>query len=273
MKRLLLILALLTFSAPLFATVPTDISGLQVWFKADTGTSCSGVCANNGTLSGWTDQSGLGNSMTQVCGSGGAGQTAPIYHTNRQNGLPAVTFDGAHSCFEFTAINLKTASTIFVVYKNASTAAEGTLIAESGLANGAIAYWTVLGGKQQGADKEGVTQLGAGSASQDTSIHQANMTYDNTTVTFRLDKSADGSAAPAATITQNNNAIGANSGTSAFLNADLFEIFAYNTVLSGANIAAMESYICNKYAINGCTGTAGSSIVGKASIVGGTVIH
>ena len=54
-------------------------------------------------------------------------------------------------------------------------------------ASSSLAYWSGKGGgKEQGADKAGVTQLGTGTASEVAAWKQANYTHNGTTLTFRL---------------------------------------------------------------------------------------
>src|SRR5262245_66355729 len=63
----------------------TVLDGLQLWFKADAGTT---VEANNGVVS-WADQSGNANDALQSDGN-----LAPVLVTSALNSLPVIRFDG-----------------------------------------------------------------------------------------------------------------------------------------------------------------------------------
>ncbi len=90
--------------ASLSNMVPSDVSGLVLWLKAD-----AGVQTNvDGYVSSWTDQSGAGVNVSQS-----AGGYQPIYVTNTINGLPAVRFDGFND--QMTWPSALAARTIFVV--------------------------------------------------------------------------------------------------------------------------------------------------------------
>jgi hypothetical protein len=81
-------------SAPVVLTVtgqgpaspPT--SGLALWLKADKGVTTN----NDGTVSQWADQSGLGNNAVQTVST-----SAPKLVTDPKTGKPAVEFDGTSS--------------------------------------------------------------------------------------------------------------------------------------------------------------------------------
>lgn len=64
---------------------PSNISGLKLWLKADTG-----IILNGSNVSGWNDQSGNANDATQsIAGS------QPLLVPNILNNLPAVRFNGS----------------------------------------------------------------------------------------------------------------------------------------------------------------------------------
>jgi hypothetical protein len=103
---------------------PSMLSGLQVWYAADSGSNCGGVCSDGSSQTTWADKSSNANNL-----SAGSCAHAPIYHTNQLNGKPAVTFNGSGDCFAVgAAINLQTASTVFAVVKLTSTASVSGLI-------------------------------------------------------------------------------------------------------------------------------------------------
>jgi len=62
-------------------------SGLQLWLKADAGVTAD----SSGAVTNWADQSGNGNTATQLNGDA----NAPTLITNEVNGLPALRFEGS----------------------------------------------------------------------------------------------------------------------------------------------------------------------------------
>jgi hypothetical protein len=97
--------------------VPTDIAGLRLWLKSDTGVySDAGVTlATNGQgVQEWHDQSGNGNHATQSTPG-----NRPVLVTSAINSLPAIDFDDAGpQYFDLGGpMSGATAGSIFVVIK------------------------------------------------------------------------------------------------------------------------------------------------------------
>jgi hypothetical protein len=66
---------------------PSDISGMKLWLKADSGITKDG----SNKVSAWTDQSGQGNN-----GSQGTALAQPTWNASAQNSLPTVRFTDGH---------------------------------------------------------------------------------------------------------------------------------------------------------------------------------
>lgn len=79
-------------------TTPNEISGLQLWLKAD---AITGL-ADLDPVTQWDDSSGLANHATQA-----SGLIQPVYRTNIVNGLPVVRFDGAGDRLGLTTAGFK----------------------------------------------------------------------------------------------------------------------------------------------------------------------
>ena len=215
-------------------------TGMTVWFKADALTATDGQ-----TIGTWPDSSGNGND-----GTGSAG----VYHTNQLNGLPAVTFSGIAYTLS-TAIADTGGHTAFVVIRNTSTSSKGSIC---GGGASSFQYWTCsgTGNKQQGADSTFAVQLGAGTASADTSWHQMNVVMNNASapggfsISFRLAEgpdanSASSSSSPSSSITLfGGNVVGGN-----YLTAQVAEFIYYSSALTLSQIEAIEAYLNNKYGI------------------------
>lgn len=76
--------------------IPTDLSGLVLWCKADAGTyqdaaRSTAASANNDPVGGWADQSGVGNHLSQA--TAGA---RPLLKTGILASKPGLLFDGSN---------------------------------------------------------------------------------------------------------------------------------------------------------------------------------
>jgi hypothetical protein len=82
--------------------------GLRLWLQADVGTTVD----QNGRLSSWQDQSGLGNDALQ-----GNASLQPTLSQNSISGLPAVHFSGGQTISLPNFMNGATAGEIFIVLR------------------------------------------------------------------------------------------------------------------------------------------------------------
>lgn len=223
---------------PASAATP-PVSGMQIWYRGDSLT-CTGGCTGTNAVTVLLDKSSNANNAN----IGIAGH----FVANALNGKPGVLFDGTTSAYAFTAINIESASTVFVVAALTSAAnANNTVIA--GVAN-SLQYSLGVGSKEQTLTKTNVASLASGTAASDTSYHQMNYTYDGTTLNFRLGRASDGSTAPATAITATETILGENPANSSnFLNGTLAELIVYNRVLTGPEITTVETYLNTRYGI------------------------
>lgn len=211
----------------------------KLWLKADT------IMATNGqTITTWNDTSPSGRNATVQAG-------VFTYLTNQINGKPAVQFSASAYAL-FTAIPTWVEHTCFAVFKPAS-GTKGMLI---GGGSNAFGYWVGQnGGRLQGCDRSGVTQMGTGTATRDNNWHQASVRQtDNVgafgfTLKFRLDGVNDVvmSQSPAVA----NGSItrlgmnGANSGE--FFGGLLAELIYYDRTMTDTEVGEIEAYLQAKY--------------------------
>ena len=89
--------------------IPTEISGLKFWVKAD-----SLSLSDGDPVGTWADQSGNGNDATQSTAG-----FKPLYKTNIQHGKPIVRFDGSDDLMEISDTSIilggQTGMTVFLV--------------------------------------------------------------------------------------------------------------------------------------------------------------
>jgi hypothetical protein len=237
---------------PIVAATGCSLSyttNLAAWYKADTGLTCTSGCTTGNAVTAWADQSGNSNNLT---GSG-----SPTFQSAQVNSLPAVQFISASNQFFTlgTGINMSSAGSaagsIFFVYKLLDTSNTGrTLLGDSG--NGGLAYWAAKGGsKAQGADKSGVVQIAAGTASSDASWKQVNMIWVNgTSYAFRLNRAADGSGSSSDSLGTGvtENTIGKQSSGEYFW-GQIAEVLIFNANIGTTNRDTVENYLNCRYGL------------------------
>jgi hypothetical protein len=213
-------------------------TSLVAWYEANAGLTCTSGCSNGNVVTAWADQSSSANNLTAYLGNGG------VYEGSQINGLPAVEFNGTNSQYTFGSdINLQSGLSIFAVYKLNSTSQTLNNII-TGNQSGSFNYFgSAAATKKQGAYLNNISTLGLGNTTANTSWHQTNVTYNNTTINFRLGEASDGSATPSAAITANEQVI--STGGTPF-NGYIAELIIYNAVVS---TSANETYLNCKYGI------------------------
>ncbi len=92
------------------ASVPPFISGLQLWYEANTEPYADGQAVTT-----WTDKSGFGRNLRAFDSS-----QAPVFHRNTVNGRAAIEFDGVRSLLKTydDTFTLAQPDTFFVVYRS-----------------------------------------------------------------------------------------------------------------------------------------------------------
>jgi hypothetical protein len=233
---------------------PADISGLELWLKAD---AITGL-ADGAAVASWLDSSGNARHAVQATGA-----LKPLYKVNIINGLPVVRFNSdilSTPTIDLTGTN---AVTLFAVF----TAAAGSddIVVEfsdnyNSVTDGFILYRATAG------DAVVAAAIGNIASSQWTTA--AGVTTTPACVSAVYNKSLPitqevrawvngvlgGSEVFYAENTNNfgNRALhlGSRLGGSAPLDGDLAEIILYSSALSDANRQAVEAYLIAKYALN-----------------------
>lgn len=112
-------LAVTIYLQKVAAIVPTDLSGLNAWYKAD-----ALALTNGAAVTSWTDSSTNARAATQATGA-----NQPVFNTAQINSLPAVTFDGTNDYLATAAFASPTAGgSVFAVVKANSSAAYRLLV-------------------------------------------------------------------------------------------------------------------------------------------------
>jgi hypothetical protein len=224
---------------PVLTLSPT--SGMTVWYSADCVTFTSSVCgtpSNASTVTTWADRSGNGKNLTLSAGT-------VTYNTSQINGYPALTLASAKLGLGSTIS--PSDQTAFVVFKATSTASKNGIF---GGAAGAFYYFV---NANQGVD---VAACVGGSHSGTATIsagtwYQSNVSrVSSTSVTFRLNRSTDGSSSDATGSATALSTMGYNGcNNTEFFGGQIAEFLYYSSALSAGNITATENYLNQKYGL------------------------
>lgn len=212
------------------SALPSEVSGLSLWFKAD---AITGL-VNDDPVSTWSDSSDNGNDATQTL------TARPLYKTNILNGLPVVRFDGSNDIMNIA--NSPTVGSVFVVSNWRGAALFPADF--RGMFGRAAGGRSVLFGRNAESNigstlTNGTTlvRVNGGSTSSIRSYLQYlthKICYVETTVPISGESGwyiASGDAA------------------NKFWNGDIAEVIVYSVQLSTENRQLVEKYLSKKYAI------------------------
>lgn len=207
--------------------IPSDLTGLTLWLKAD----ALGL-SNNDPVASWTDSSGNANHATQ-----GTAGSRPVFKTGILNGLPVVRFDAADDALT-TPLVVASPFSIFVVYDRAPDSGNRRAI------NGSNNY---LIGPRSGNHQlyNGAFIVGP-AVVDDTFVYAAALT-DGGGTTFRVDGSVIGTNAN--TLGPGTLGLAAGGANIELLNGDIAEVIVYDHLLDGGDTAFVENYITTKYGL------------------------
>lgn len=268
--------AKLTADAPITLTVtgsaPTPpTSGLALWLKADAGVTLSGS-----DVTAWADQSGNGNDVT-------APGTPPTFDASVINGLPGVRFTGAAVSLANTSTSLITAGAarhVFSVVKCGSTASPGgPIVVFRGNTPWFAAYLAIIGGNTYAYSDGATTASTLTSPPTLTStafeVEHASAGTGTGNLTLALDGTNQTLATP--DIATESGATGfviGNAPTaSQYFDGDVCEVFVYDHVLTGSDLADLRGYLQARYGITiaGAAGGGGSETLVAALTIDSTL--
>lgn len=212
--------------------VPTDISGLVNWLKAD-----SLGLADGTAVATWTDSSGSGNSGTA------AGTAQPTFKTGILNSLPVVRFNGTTNVMALPNA-ITTQTSVFIVYTGSS--GSGSLISQLN-ASGAwlqrnTAVW-VNANQASLVITPGINSHRLYAQTFDYTGSSFNVYIEGTNA---VTSSTAYTSFVGAGVTYE---IGARNGNSEFFTGDIAEVIIYSRILTTLERAQVDTYISNKYAI------------------------
>lgn len=233
------LLALLAARRAASTFSPADISGLDLWLRADAITGLSDGAA----VASWPDSSSMGNHATQ-----GTADRRPLYRTGQVNGLPAVQFDGAND-FLVSNCPVVGAQTRFFVLSVGGGGTYGLWYGAS--APAALNNYVV--GRLLHSWTGSVETPVASAPVPSSGFAVVAVRYSDATGTYSARLNGTGVAGGAyATNTAGNSQsiLGAGSLTGTYpLLGSMAEVIHYPSYLSDVDVARVESYLMTKWGI------------------------
>jgi hypothetical protein len=240
------------------AFAPTDLSGLEAWYKSGVG-----VTLNGGDVSQWDDQSGNARHLTQ-----GTAANQPLYNASdaNWNGLASITFNGTSDFLLCHAVapaifqGTDKAWTIVTAVKRAAGGTYRFLLGSNDIAGGGNAQ-VVLSQKWNSVDDYVIYKRDTSGSSVDSHIG----TSGDTAVIIRWQHSGTlgevyVNGASAGTSANNVGALtsqdafcigafpsGLSSGAT-FWTGDIAEVVMYSRLLTAGEQTQIEDYFKSKFA-------------------------
>jgi hypothetical protein len=230
--------ALPAFSGKTFppAFDPTEISGCQLWLQAETLALADGTAVTS-----WPDSSGQDHEVVQA-----EVENAPVYRSNRLNGRPTLTFDGATHYLTLNLTKDATEHTFFAVYNHTPTEGSSNYLfeAQTGRLTLDVAQSSAPYNLRFG-DGTWRTVAPAISGKQ-----MMTWRFSGTTGELFRNGTAVGSATYSPQSIGGVVTLGANyQGRSSFFKGELAEFLYYNRALSSDERQAVEAFLNGRYAI------------------------
>jgi hypothetical protein len=218
-------------------TAPSDISGLEAWFKAD-------ALALNDTdpVTSWTDSSGKARNATEAT-------NPPSYRTNVVNGFPVVRFDGVNDKLQTASFPLAQPLTIFAVFRHSSLATTNKTVFD-GLTN----LSAMLSGQVTGPQWIAFAGTNLFDGTADTNWHVATVVFNGGSSNIRID-GGPGVTGNAGTATPSGITLGSRGSGINFFVGDIFEVTVYSSALSTTNINSVGAYLAARAGLIWTTAT------------------
>lgn len=226
----------ITSTPTIYGVADTSIG---FWYKAD-----AQSYVNNDPVGTLVDSSSAGNNATQSTSA-----NKPTFKTNEINSLPAISFDGTNDSLDLAsgAWDNWSTSTMFAVLKPAGSGNRTIFCGQT-----AGLQYRINSSTKQELVKTAVVNIGASTTALSTSVYsQVNATFNaGSAYAFRLSSASDGGSSTAATLSGNTNCIGRNDPSGdEFFSGLIAELIVWKRVLSGSEIASVESGLNSKYGV------------------------
>ena len=222
---------------------PSQVSGLQLWFAADSGVykDAGTTLARNGdTVQQWNDLSGNSYTLSQTTSG-----NKPSLVTNAYKGLPTVQFTGG-SYLNTTTFGspISQPTTIFIVSALLTTSGNQTFFDTNTVTNEQVLL--ITGGLYAQYAGEALYSFQEIGGTPDTAIHVYECSFNGST-SFTLKDNASLISGSAGSMTLPQLRLGANPSPTSFLNGDICEVVIYNRTLTGTETTNVFNYLQNRW--------------------------
>ncbi|MBS1954390.1 MAG: chitobiase/beta-hexosaminidase C-terminal domain-containing protein [Cyanobacteria bacterium SZAS-4] len=229
------------------STANVNRTGMAVWLKSD-----FGVLTSGSNVTDWTDMSGSGNTASQSNNS-----KRPALVTGAVNGLPTLTFNGSTQFLQSPAglADFTAGASAFIVTKPTSIvnnarffdfgngATSNNLYLSETTTNGTNLY------AYSGSTASHVTSPSGVTAGQYQIVEAV---HDGTGAAFLYTNGVQGGQGLVNNLTntsRSGNYFGTDFAKALFFSGEIAEVLIYNTAITPAQRANVESYLAAKYAI------------------------
>jgi hypothetical protein len=213
--------------------VPTNLSGLILWLRADLGVTQAG------TVTAWADQSAAGNNFAPGTGPGFSASGGPL------PSQPAITFNGTTQQLLNGTLAAPLSKTLVVVAKTTATsAAQYMAMFSGGAANGIFLNVGNVANKRNlvivGVNNESDATANASTAWEawvvsDTAALRS-LRVNGAAHSLDVNNDTESAASPGASL-------GSYIAGSVHWGGSMWEVMAFNRVLNGTEIGQLEGYI------------------------------
>lgn len=227
--------------------LPTTLANNVLWLDAADSRT---IIESSGSVSQWNDKSGSGNNVTQ-----GTGSEQPTTNATTQNGLNVLDFDGGDAFIIpsglFSIPNGPNTS-FYVARRNTETAAQEIILAmgEVGVNNNHMCFFLQTAGAITFFNRTAEANTVNSTGNTNTNFQIIRTQRNGTAQSIEVNRAnnannAFGQDAPNTDIGR----IGSRTGGSSRLIGSIAEMIIYNRALSATEIALVEDYLSNKWAI------------------------
>jgi len=217
---------------------PASLPNLVAWYDAS---NAGSITASGGKVSQWSDLSGANNHFTQATGG-----NQPSTGVATINSLNAIHFDGETWFMQSPLPANPAASSYFAAMQFNSIAGTQDLISWDNNSFDGGLEWQIASGTWT-LNRGNTGLIGTGTTGADTSAHVTGITrVDGGSYAFYLDGASNGSGTQAGTW-PHTMATRIGSGSTPKLVADVGELVICSSVLSGADITNLCSYLKTKW--------------------------
>ena len=265
LRTSLFVLSLLTAAFCSYAqSIPSDISGLQLWLDASDPNGNATLPANGTTISSWKDKSGNARHTSLL--NAGSGFTSPAYYGNQINGMGVIRFTrttGTVGSAYSSAMDIRAVTspeiTLFTVYKQGTRSGDQAIwgcdnggwdrfFFSSRLStpdNGSVSFGNVSPFTVDitGAGELGVVKCLTAVYSKAGGVNGSAIYLNGQLVAPFTDQTTVGTDALAAV------RIGLD-GDDNFYNGDIAEMIIYNRKLTACEITQVNRYLNIKYGVS-----------------------